>query len=147
MTTIEQVSPKKFDELYVQIQQFYAYHMRMLDSGAAQEWADTFTEDGIFEPPSAPSPIVGRAALAAGVREAVVQLAALGEQHRHILISLDVTPGPDGKTEVRSYAQIVATLRGGSPRIHLMCAMHDHLVTENGELRVAHRRVTRDDRP
>lgn len=145
MTTTE--TRKTFGELYVQVQQFYAYHMRMLDSGAAQEWADTFTEDGIFEPPSAPAPIIGRAALAAGVREAVVQLAAKREKHRHILLSLDVTAGTDGRVEVRSYAQIVATPRGGSPRIHLMCAMHDHLVTEDGELRVAHRRVTRDDRP
>jgi SnoaL-like protein len=133
-------------EIYARVQQFYARHMYLLDTGAAEEWAATFTADGVFAPPSAPEPIVGREALTAGVREAKAKLVEIGEQHRHLLLSLDVEPQADGTLEVRSYAQIIATPRGGQPRLHLMCVTFDKLVTEDGELRVAHRRVTRDDR-
>lgn len=133
--------------LYARVQQFYARHMWLLDSGAGTEWAATFTEDGVFDPPSAPRPIEGRAALAEGVREARQRLAEAGEQHRHVLVSLDVTPRADGALEVRGYAQIIATPRDGHPRLHLMCVTHDVLVERDGELLVAHRRVTRDDRP
>ncbi|MGP4020952.1 nuclear transport factor 2 family protein [Saccharopolyspora sp. 5N708] len=136
----------EFAETYARVQQFYARHMYLLDTGAAEEWAATFTADGVFEPPSAPEPIAGRQALTSGVRAAKAALAEKGEQHRHLLLSLDVEPRPDGSLRVRSYAQIIATPRGGQPRLHLMCVTHDRLVTEDGELRVAHRKVTRDDR-
>ena len=61
------------------------------------------------------------------------------------LLALDVDPRPDGSLVVRSYAQIVATPRGGEPRVHLMCETHDVLVREGGALVVKNRRVTRDD--
>lgn len=141
------VEQHTFAELYARVQQFYARHMWLLDSGAGTDWAATFTEDGVFAPPSAPQPIVGRAALAEGVRDARQRLDEAGEQHRHVLVSLDVVPRADGAVEVRSYAQIIATPRDGQPRLHLMCVTHDVLVERDGELLVAHRRVTRDDRP
>ncbi len=151
MTSVRETAPvagqRNFAELYARVQQFYARHMWLLDSGAGADWAATFTEDGVFAPPSAPQPIVGRAALAEGVREARQRLVDAGEQHRHVLVSLDVAPQADGAVEVRSYAQIIATPRDGQPRLHLMCVTHDVLVEQDGELLVAHRRVTRDDRP
>ncbi|GAA2898747.1 nuclear transport factor 2 family protein [Streptosporangium fragile] len=133
--------------LYAEVQQFYARHMHLLDAGAAEEWAETFTEDGVFAPPSAPEPIRGRANLTAGVRESAENLAAAGEVHRHLLSMVAVEPQADGSLRVRSYAQIIATPREGTPRLHLMCVCEDVLVRESGELRVRERRVTRDDRP
>ncbi len=141
------VREQTFGELYARVQQFYAHHMYLLDTGAAAEWAATFTEDGVFAPPSAPEPIVGRAALAAGVGEARARLAELGERHRHLLLSLAVTVAGDDTVAARTYAQIVATPRGGAPRLHLVCVTHDELVAEGGELLVRRRVVTRDDRP
>lgn len=134
-------------EIYAEVQNFYARHMYLLDSGAAQEWAGTFTADGVFAPPSAPEPIVGRAALAAGVRESAARLRESAEQHRHLLLSMEVQPQEDGSLLVRSYAMIIATPEGGDPRLHLMCVTHDVLVREDGALRVKHRRVSRDDQP
>jgi hypothetical protein len=134
-------------EVYAEVQHFYARHMYLLDSGAAQEWAETFTADGVFAPASAPEPIVGREALASGVRAAAARLRERGERHRHLLLSVDVQPRGDGSLQVRSYAQIIATPRGGDPRLHLMCVAHDVLVREDGELRVKHCRVSRDDQP
>ncbi|WP_229397696.1 nuclear transport factor 2 family protein [Micromonospora okii] len=137
-----------FARVYAEVQQFYARHMYLLDSGAGREWAETFTSDGVFAPPSAPRPIAGRAALAAGVEQAHAELREKGEQHRHLLLSVDVRPQMDGSLAVRSYAQIIATPRGGEPRVHLMCVTHDVLVRDaDGRLLVRHRRVTRDDRP
>lgn len=138
---------QSFAAVYAEVAQFYARHMYLLDSGAAQEWAAGFTEDGAFAPPSAPAPIRGRARLIEGVRAARAELARLGEQHRHLLLSLDVAPQPDGTITVRSYAQIIATPRDQAPRVHLMCVTYDVLVREDGELRIKDRRVTRDDKP
>ncbi|MGH3939498.1 MAG: nuclear transport factor 2 family protein [Pseudonocardiaceae bacterium] len=135
-----------FEALYAEVQQFYAQHMHLLDTGAAEEWARTFTDDGVCKLPSAPEPIRGRIALAAGVHKAAAGLAEAGEVHRHVLGMLAVTPQADGSLQVRSYAQIIATPQGGQPRLHLMCVCEDVLVREGGELRVWKRRVTRDDK-
>ncbi|SCD61166.1 SnoaL-like domain-containing protein [Streptomyces sp. DvalAA-19] len=134
-------------QLCAEVQQFYARHMQYLDDGAAEEWARTFTEDGSFHPPSLPEPVRGREALAEGARKAAAGLAEAGEVHRHLLSMVAVDAGDDGSLRVRSYAQIVATPRGGRPRLHLMCVCEDVLVREGGELLVRERRVTRDDRP
>lgn len=143
----QSVTVGSFADLYAEVQQFYAHHMHLLDSGAGEEWAAGFTEDGSFAPPSAPAPIRGRATLAVGATRAKAELDEIGEQHRHLLLSLDVEPRPDGTIAARSYAQIVATPRGGSTRIHLMCVTYDVLVREDGRLLIKDRRVTRDDQP
>jgi 3-phenylpropionate/cinnamic acid dioxygenase small subunit len=132
-------------ELYAQVQQFYARHFQLLDAGRAEEWAQTFTTDGWFWPKLLPEPVRGRAALAAGVRRTHEKLAAEDVQHRHWHGMLDVQPRPDGSLDVRCYALIFATPRGDAPRLHLTCVCEDVLVREDGEWRVAQRRVTRDD--
>jgi hypothetical protein len=146
-TGTAQARSRPFESDYIEVQQFYARHMHLLDSGAAEEWARTFTADGLFAPPSLPEPVRGRPALAAGVRSAAAELAEAGEVHRHLLSMIAVEPRADGSLHVRSYAQIIATPRGGQPRLHLMCVCDDVLVREDGELLVRERRVTRDDRP
>ncbi|MEU5884579.1 nuclear transport factor 2 family protein [Spirillospora sp. NPDC047279] len=135
---------RTFETLYTEVQQFYARHMRLLDDGAAEAWAATFTADGSFKLPSADEPVRGRATLAAGVARSAAALAEAGEQHRHVLTMVEVSPREDGSLGVRSYAQIIATPRGGQPRLHLMCVCSDVLVYEDGELRVRERVVTRD---
>lgn len=136
---------RPFGEVYAEVQQFYARQMHLLDTGAAEQWAATFTPDGSFAPPSAPAPIRGRETLAAGAKRAAQELAEAGQRHRHLLLAIDVRPQPDGSLVVRSYAQIVATARGGESRIHLMCETHDVLVRDGETLLVKDRRVTRDD--
>ncbi|MFD3724744.1 nuclear transport factor 2 family protein [Streptomyces sp. NPDC058671] len=143
----ETVSPA-YASLYADIQRFHARQMRLLDSGDAEGWAATFTEDGLFAPPSLPEPVRGRAALAAGVRSAHAELAAAGEVRRHLLTTASVEePDPDGSVRVHSYVQVVATRRDEAPRLLLMCVCEDVLVVEDGEWRVRERYVSRDDRP
>ncbi|MFG2760531.1 nuclear transport factor 2 family protein [Streptomyces wuyuanensis] len=134
-------------QVVTEVQQFLARHMHLLDDGDADGWARTFTEDGVFAPPSLARPVRGRGELAAGVRKSAAALAEAGEVHRHVLTMVVVDPQDDETLRVRSYAQIIATPRGGEPRLHLMCVCEDVLVRENGELLVRERRVTRDDRP
>ncbi|MFD0395289.1 nuclear transport factor 2 family protein [Streptomyces nogalater] len=104
-----------FGHLYAQVQQFYARQMQLLDSGAAEEWAATFTEDGTFARPSSPEPARGHAELAAGARAAAERLAAEGLSHRHVIGMTAVRREPDGSVFVRSYAQVFATRRGKLP--------------------------------
>ncbi|ASR34884.1 hydroxylacyl-CoA dehydrogenase [Prauserella marina] len=134
-------------ELYSEVRNFYGRHMQLLDAGDPEGWANTFTEDGSFAPPSLPEPVRGRENLIAGLRKSAADLAENGEVHRHCMLMTTVTPRGDGTIVATSYTQIISTARGGEPRLHLMCVCRDILVREDGELKVRERVVTRDDRP
>lgn len=127
------------------IQQFYARHMQLLDGGEAEAWAGTFTLDATFAAPSMTEPVRGRDGIAAGARAAADGRAAAGETHRHWVTMTTTEETADG-VETVSCVQILATPRGGEPRVHLSCVMRDRLVRHRGELLVAERRITRDDR-
>lgn len=133
--------------LHSEIELFYARHMHLLDAGEADAWAATFAPDADFAAPTLPEPVRGRPALAAAVRHSAAELAAAGTIHRHWHGMLDVTPRPDGSIQVRCYALVIATQRGGEPRVHRSCVCEDTLTrTADGALQVHDRRVTRDDR-
>ena len=136
-----------FERLYVDVQQFYARHMQLLDAGAAREWSETFTEDATFEAPMLDEPTRGRAELFTRMSHSAAELAAAGDIRRHWHGMLDVRPRPDGAVAVRCYALVFSTLRGAAPRVHHTCVCEDVLVFEDGQLRVKSRRVTRDDVP
>lgn len=132
-----------FDQLYVEVQQFYARHIQLMDEGPADEAAWTFTEDAsMLSPPKIAEPIVGRASIAAGLRK---HLADAGETYRRCYTMVSVRPLPDGEVHVRSYVQVIATPRGGTSRLHAMCVCEDVLVRDGDELKVHRRVVTRDD--
>ncbi|GAA3108495.1 nuclear transport factor 2 family protein [Streptomyces rectiviolaceus] len=138
-----------------EIQQFYARHMQLLDGGSAEAWARTFTPDATFTAPSMTEPVRGREGIAAGARAAIEDRAAAREVHRHwvnMTVTSETDEGADAadgtdSTEAVSYVQILATGRGAAPRVLLSCVMRDRLVSRDGELLVAQRRISRDDRP
>ncbi|MET9502692.1 nuclear transport factor 2 family protein [Streptomyces sp. NPDC006259] len=134
-------------DVYAEVQHFYARQMRYLDTGEAETWAGTFTEDGSFAPPSLPEPVRGRPMLAEGARKAAAGLAAARETHRHWVGMLTVTPADDGSLTAESQVSIIAVAQGGPARLHLVCTCRDVLVREGGRLLVRERVVTRDDRP
>ncbi|MFE2876884.1 nuclear transport factor 2 family protein [Streptomyces roseus] len=135
----------EFGLLYAEVQQFYSRQMQLFDSFEAEPWAQTFTEDAVFDVPTLPAPVVGRAALASNVRRNAEVQASGGEQLRHWLGMLDARPQPDGTVNTRSYALVYLTPRGGEPKVHRVCVMEDVLVPAPGGWQVAHRLVTRDD--
>jgi 3-phenylpropionate/cinnamic acid dioxygenase small subunit len=132
-------------ELYAQVNQFYAKHFQLLDSGDAAAWVQTFTADGWFWPAVLPEPVRGRDALQAGVTATHEKLAAAGEQHRHWHGMVNVTPIDDETVAVRCYAQIFAIPAGGPARLQMHCVCEDVLVIDESEWKVRERRVWRDD--
>ncbi|OIJ89722.1 nuclear transport factor 2 family protein [Streptomyces colonosanans] len=132
------------DTLYAQVQQFYAHQMQLLDSFDAERWADTFTEDAVFDLPALERPVRGRAELAAAVRRTKERQERNREQQRHWVGMLQVQPQPDGTLGTRYYALIYVTPDGGASTVMRMCVIEDVLVPYLGEWRACSRRVTFD---
>ncbi|WP_243706098.1 nuclear transport factor 2 family protein [Micromonospora sp. KC721] len=138
-------------DLHERIRQFYAVQMRLLDSGAAEEWAATFTPDGVFEQNVDPEPLRGRPAIAVAARRRVDNLRADGLTRRHWLGMVHVDPVPDGSVRARYYAiaYAVASASGdhrSSPEIYASTVADDVLVHDHDGWLVAHRRVVHDGR-
>jgi bifunctional aromatase (cyclase/dehydratase) len=130
--------------LFQQIQQFYARQMRLLDHGAVEEWADTFTEDGVFDQNVA-GPLTGRATIAVAAQKRVDQIVAEGITRRHWLGMLEVDPQDEqGLVRTRYYAFSMATECGGRPQITASTYAEDSLVRHEGGWLVRYRRVTHD---
>lgn len=132
-------------ELYQEVQQFYARQMHLLDAGQAEQWSETFTEDGVFAANAHPEPSVGRANIAAAVRRAVDDLAARRVVRRHWLGMLDVEAITEDSARARSYALVIETPIGGSTDLRLSTTCEDLLVRHGDRWLVQERRVARDD--
>ncbi|WP_336605628.1 nuclear transport factor 2 family protein [Streptomyces sp. BA2] len=132
-------------ELYVQVQQFYARQMGLIDDGRPDEWAETFTEDGVFQEASRLSePLRGRDAIRASSRARKKRLDEEKVDFRHWLGMLDVTREDDGSLRTRAYALAMRTPRGGALDIFASVICHDHLVNVNGSWQVRHRDLHHD---
>jgi 3-phenylpropionate/cinnamic acid dioxygenase small subunit len=140
----EAVTARSTVELGARVQQFYAAQMQLLDSGQAEAWANTFTEDAVFAANAQKEPTRGRSAIAAAARRTIAELNATRTTRRHWLGMCDVVPQEDGTVRVSSYALIIETAVGGSSSIRMSTTCEDVLV-DDGELRVRRRSVTRDD--
>lgn len=132
------------DQLYAQIQQFYALHMGLLDDGAVDAWASFFTPDAVFEDNTTPEPLRGREAIRATVRTRVEHLRAERRQFRHWFGMVDVAVQPDGELHTRMYALAMSTVVGGPLRIHGHVVCRDRLIPRGGSWTVHNRRVEVD---
>ncbi|MDT9694644.1 nuclear transport factor 2 family protein [Streptomyces sp. P17] len=133
-------------EVHGRISQFYARQMRLLDEGAVEEWADTFTEDAVFEEPSLPEPLKGRPVLVEAARRRVGALAAQGRVRRHWLGMLEVSEGAEpGVLHTRYYALALSTAAGeGVPSFHSSTVAEDLLEPYGEAFLVRHRSVRHD---
>ncbi|MFD8985892.1 nuclear transport factor 2 family protein [Streptomyces sp. NPDC059564] len=132
-------------ELYTQVQQFYARQMGLLDDGFPDAWADTFTEDAVFQEASRlDEPLRGRDVIRDSSRARKKRLEADGIDFRHWLGMLDVRPEPDGSLRARSYALAMRVPRGGELDIFASVVCHDHLVLVDGTWKVAERDLHHD---
>jgi 3-phenylpropionate/cinnamic acid dioxygenase small subunit len=134
-------------DLYLEITQFYAEQMQLLDEGATLAWAETFTEEGVFDANGHPRPVSGRDAIARGALAARAALEAARVQHRHIIGMLTVREREDGSAYARSYATVLEIPAGGSPTVKFSTVCQDVLVRDavTGGWLVRERRVRRDD--
>ncbi|MGW0534438.1 nuclear transport factor 2 family protein [Streptomyces sp. NPDC003032] len=145
MTVTDEATTSGTGALYHQIQQFYARQMQLLDDGRAEEWARTFTEDGVFAANAHPEPAVGRAGIHASAAKAAEEYRAKGVQRRHWLGMVSVEPSADGSVSARCYALVIETPRGGQAAIRVSTLCEDRLVRDGANWLVEHRQVTRDD--
>lgn len=132
-------------QIYYEVQQFYSRQMRLLDSGMAEAWAETFTDDGVFHQ-NVSAPLHGRAAIAVAARARVEQIQADSKVRRHWLGMLEVMPQADGLVHTSYYALAMATPRGKSLQVYVSTDNRDVLVNEGGQWLVKHRYVEHDGR-
>ncbi|MFD7107034.1 nuclear transport factor 2 family protein [Streptomyces celluloflavus] len=130
--------------LYHQVQSFYAHQMQLLDSGRVDSWAETFTEEGVFETDTTGA-VEGRETIRRAAGAAQQALRAKGMRHRHWLGMVDVRVAGADQLEVRSYALVLAIAPGGPATVHVSTTCDDELVREDGRWRVRRRVVHRDD--
>jgi hypothetical protein len=144
--TLSTARPAVDNDLYLEIQRFYARQMRLLDSAAVSQWAETFTEDGVFAAAGL-EPVAGRSTIAAAAGEARARLAAAGRQHRHWIGMLTVDRGAGETLIATSYAMVIEVPVGGDAKLHRSTVCTDELVSGPDGWLVRHRRVARDDMP
>ena len=113
-TTVSQGAQyyKHVDEVMNSPEQWYGKQMQLLDAGKVKEWADTFTEDGVFDTAGIPEPVRGRANIAVGAGRVADQYAEAGIARRHWIGMLTVEIR-DGWVYTRSYALVLEIPRGG----------------------------------
>ncbi|MER6119411.1 nuclear transport factor 2 family protein [Streptomyces sp. NPDC001743] len=132
--------------LYVEVQQFYARQVRLLDDLRAEEFAATFTEDGVFAPSPGIPPAHGREAIAAALRAGHARrFGTEPVRCRHWHNMLRVDPGPDGALLTHYYTlMMVSRPWDPAPLIAPSSVVEDVLVYEDGELVTRERRVIPD---
>lgn len=127
-----------------ELQLFYAEQSRLLDEGGAEEWARTFTEDGVFFSTGIPAPVRGRTAITEGRRRATAESRAAGVQRRHVFGVPSVRSADDGSLVCRLQVLVVSTADGAAPQLRAVCMCEDVLVRENGVLLIRKRTVAHD---
>lgn len=132
--------------LYAEVQQFYARQVELLDEMRAEQFAATFTVDGLFVPSPATPPVEGRAAIAAALWAAHERRFG-GEpvRRRHWFNMLRVDPGFDGSLHTRYYTLVAVTRPWNpAPEFGPSAVVEDVLVRVNGVLLTRERRISPD---
>lgn len=137
-----QVAPPVTADLYVEIQMFYARQMRLLDALRLEDYADTYTEDGVVEHVTRGERAEGRAAMLAGMRAGLPRIE--GYAVRHWFDKMLVEP-VDGSTWAVSYYTLVSrTDREGKISFEPTFTVSDVLVRRDGVLLTKSRSIFRD---
>ena len=138
------VVPAVPDGLLARVQHFYAHQMQALDGNRFEDYAATFTKDGIFQHTPNTDPAVGRDGI-------VTELIAFHKRfdgdpvrRRHWFNHIALTPQDDGDVHSTVYALVVTVRPGGKPEIAPSCLVHDVLVVEGDSVLTRSRRVEHD---
>ena len=131
-------------ELYTEVQHFYARQMQALDEGRWEEFAATFTEDGLFQHALDLPPARTRPGILAEVRRFHERFAEDPVRRRHWFNHVALDPRPDGSIDATVYALVLTTRPGGHPLAHPSSLLRDVLVREGGGLLTRSRRIVHD---
>ncbi|GAB2840699.1 nuclear transport factor 2 family protein [Lentzea nigeriaca] len=129
-------------QVHVEVLNFYARQMRLLDALDVEGYAGTFTEDGVTDHAHRGEKVEGRAALIAGAKLALPRYAGAAVRHwnDHYLIE-----EVDQNTFAVSYCSLVTrTDADGNVTFEPTFAIEDVLVRLDGELYTRSRTIHRD---
>lgn len=126
------------------IMDLFARQSHCIDGGDAAGWAATYALDGSFHSPTYKLTATGRAALTDFAENSNSGAKARGEQFRHHVSAVMLTPKTATEVTSVSYLMILATTLDGT-RVDRSVRMFDELVKVEGEWLVASRTVLRDD--
>ncbi|MBV9446023.1 MAG: nuclear transport factor 2 family protein [Streptosporangiaceae bacterium] len=132
------------DEIYLQIQRFYAAQSQLLDFGRFEEWAATFTEDCSFTANGFPQPVRTRTALLAGTLQNH-KVDEPGLRIRHWFGMTTVEPRADGTVYALSYVLVIRNHRNEPPFIYRSTRCEDVLVRNGNSWLVRDRIIRRDE--
>jgi actinorhodin biosynthesis protein ActVIA len=139
------LADRTLTEVYTQVQHFYARQMQALDEGRFQEYADTFTEQGLFQHSPDVAPARGRAAIVDALTDFDQRFKDAPVQRRHWFSQIRLDPQEDGSFRSTAYGFVVATRPGVRlPEVAPSCLIHDVLELADGEILTRSRLVTYD---
>lgn len=122
----------------------FARQSHAIDGGDAAGWAATYALDGSFHSPTYQLTATGRPALTEFADNSNSGAKARGEQFRHHVSAVMLTPKSATEVSSVSYLMILATTVDGT-RVDRSVRMFDELIKVQGEWLVASRTVLRDD--
>jgi SnoaL-like domain len=127
--------PLTLDDKYA-IEELVSRYNRAIDEGLPEEWAATFTDDGIFE--GRKGRFAGREQLTKFIQDLVAQRGVRIRQHRtgNILIE-----GDGERARLYAYLTLLTSGEHGEPQIDLVASYSDELVKIGREWKFSHRRV------
>lgn len=129
-------------DLYVEILQFYARQMRLLDALELDAYVETFTEDGLTHHLHHGQKLTGRTAILEHARQALPRYAGLAVRHwnDHYLMELDT----DGALSVTYCSLVTRTDSQGAVSVEPTFFITDVLVRGDGGWQTRSRTIARD---
>lgn len=129
-------------ELRAEVESFYAKQVRLLDGLQIEEYAQTFTVDGVVEHAHRGEKGTGREEMIAGMRAALPRYQ--GVVVRHWFDHLVIEPAADGSINVSYYTLVTRTDGEGRVVFEPTFTVDDVLVWEGGVLLTKSRYIERD---
>lgn len=115
---------------YAAIVNHLAHYCHYIDEGEAERWAACFTEDGAFDGPATPKPVVGRQALIEFAQATAT--ASDGGKMRHMVGNIACDYGESPDVVLAKVYNHVTTWDGGRRPMALM-AISDMVLARAGD--------------
>lgn len=103
---------------YIALSDHMGRYCQYIDGGEPENWALCFTEDGVFDGPVTPEPVVGRAALKAFA--AGTYAASSNGAMRHLVGNMSADYGESRDVAVANFYNFVTTWAGGPGQFAVM---------------------------
>lgn len=133
-------------ELYVELKDFYARHMKKRDSGFMGQWLGDFDDNAalsanVFDAPT----LKGREVIRASVQTLNNWFTRQGIQRRHLLSMFAAAHCGDERIHARHYGLLLTTKASTDTELHSFSVASDLLQYRSGTWRVLSRHIERDD--